>query len=226
VAEVDPDLHSRMLAAESLADGDPTGWFERLYAAAEGGQAVVPWDRQVPSPLLVRWFDEQPADGAGRSAIVVGCGFGRDAEYVAGRGYDTLAFDISASAINGARRRHPGSQVRYEIGDLLNPPGHWLEAFDLVVESGNVQALPDPPRRRAIRNVGHLVRRGGTLIVVAFARDDGGPTQGPPWPLSRAEVDSFAVSGLRAVRVEEIGDGQQPPVRRWRAEFRRPDAPR
>ena len=50
---LDPDEHSRRLAAESLADDDPTGWFERLYAQASDGEAVVPWDRGVPNRLLV-----------------------------------------------------------------------------------------------------------------------------------------------------------------------------
>jgi hypothetical protein len=27
--------YARRMAAESIAEGDPTGWFERLYAAAQ-----------------------------------------------------------------------------------------------------------------------------------------------------------------------------------------------
>ena len=50
---VDPDEHSQRLAAESLAADDPIGWFERLYGQARDGEAVVPWDRGVPNPLLV-----------------------------------------------------------------------------------------------------------------------------------------------------------------------------
>jgi ubiquinone/menaquinone biosynthesis C-methylase UbiE len=77
---------------------------------------------------------------------VVGCGLGDDAEYVAGRGFDTVAFDISASAIRAARRRYPDSAVHYVTADLLDPPGEWERAFDLVVESLTLQALPDPRR--------------------------------------------------------------------------------
>ena len=45
-----------------------------------------------------------------------------------------------------------------------------------------------------------------------------------PWPLTRAEVESFP--GLEPVRVEELYDDEQPPggvagTRRWRAQFRR-----
>jgi pimeloyl-ACP methyl ester carboxylesterase len=38
------------LAAESLAADDPTGWFERLYAAADDKRMAMPWDRGKSSP--------------------------------------------------------------------------------------------------------------------------------------------------------------------------------
>jgi hypothetical protein len=75
------------LAAESLAQGDPTGWFERLYAEAAAGAAIVPWDQDEPNPLLAEWTARHPPDGAGRRALVVGCGFGRDAEHLAALGF-------------------------------------------------------------------------------------------------------------------------------------------
>ena len=219
----DPDEQARRLAAESLAADDPTGWFERLYVAAEDGEAVVPWDRETPNPLLARWAESRELDGAGRRALVVGCGLGRDAEYIARLGFDTVAFDIAATAVRAARRRHPGSPVRYVTADLLAAPPDWQEAFDLVVESLTVQALPDPPRRQAITQIGSLVRPGGTLIVIAVARDPAdGPGQGPPWPLTRAEIAAFATGGLLPVRIEHLPDAQAPAVHRWRAEFHRP----
>ncbi|GAA2385362.1 hypothetical protein [Dactylosporangium salmoneum] len=43
-----------------------------------------------------------------------------------------------------------------------------------------------------------------------------------PWPLTRAEIAAFATGGLREVAVDEVDDGEVPPVRRWVAEFRLP----
>jgi SAM-dependent methyltransferase len=219
----DPDERARRLAADSLAVRDPTGWFERLYAAAEDGAAVVPWDRGAPHPLLVEWAGAREPEGGGRRAVVVGCGLGADAEHIAGRGFDTLAFDVSATAVRTARRRFPASDVEYVTADLLDPPADWREAFDLVVEILTVQSLPDPPRREAIGRVRDMVGPGGTLIVVASARDEG-PVEGPPWPLTRGEVAAFATGGLEPVRIEDIADASEPPLRRWRAEFRRPES--
>jgi len=210
------------MAAESIASGDPTGWFERLYAAAEAGQTAVPWDRGAPSRYLTQWAAARALRGAGKRAVVVGCGLGDDAEFVAGLGFQTMAFDIAPTAIAAARRRFPGSAVRYQSADLLNPPAAWRQAFDLVVESLTLQALPDPPRRDAIPRLGELVAPGGTLIVIARAREPGQADQGPPWALIRAEIDALAAGGLRPVRIEDINDPQMPWPRRWRAEFRRP----
>ncbi|WP_199737029.1 MULTISPECIES: bifunctional 2-polyprenyl-6-hydroxyphenol methylase/3-demethylubiquinol 3-O-methyltransferase UbiG [Micromonospora] len=207
------------LSSRSAAEGDPTGRFERLYAEAARGAAEVPWDRDAPHSLLAEWTARTRPDGSGRRAVVVGCGFGRDAEHLAALGFATVAFDIAPTAVREARRRHAGSPVRYETADLLDPPADWLGAFDLVLESMNVQALPVELRERAIPAVGRLVAPGGTLLVIAAGRRDGTQVDGPPWPLTRAEIDAFAAGPLAPADVAEIvaPDGGL----RWRAEFHR-----
>jgi len=219
----DPDEILRQVAAESLAADDPTGWFERVYAAGEVGTVVIPWDVSTPHKLLAEWAEARELNGVGRRALVVGCGLGRDAEHVARLGFDTVAFDIAETAVRVARQRYPDSPVQYVTADLLTPPSEWRGAFDLVVESLTVQALPDPPRCDAIASVAQLVAPGGTLIVIAAARDEeDGPVEGPPWPLTRAEIDAFAAGDLLPVRIEDLRDAVEPGDRRWRAEFRRP----
>jgi SAM-dependent methyltransferase len=212
------------LAEESIVAGDPTGWFERVYAAAEAGQTAVPWDRGVPSRYLTEWAAARALTGQGKRALVVGCGLGDDAEFVAGLGFQTVAFDIAPTAIATARRRFPGSAVHYQTADLLNPPPDWQQAFDLVVESLTLQALPDPPRRDAIARLGGLVAADGTLIVLARACEPGQSVHGPPWALSRAEIDALADGGLEPVTIETLNDPHLPWPHRWRAEFRRPAA--
>jgi SAM-dependent methyltransferase len=233
----DPEEFAGRLAERSIAVGDPTGWFEQVYAAAEAGQTEVPWDRQAPSQFLVQWAQQRALTGAGRAgsdgrlteslrkrALVVGCGLGDDAEFIAGLGFQTVAFDISPTAIATARRRFPGSAVQYRTANLLDPPSDWYRAFDLVVESLTLQALPDPPRRDAIARVGDLVAAGGTLIVIARAREASESVQGPPWALTRSEIDSLGQTGLEPVRIEDMRDTALPWPRRWRAEFMRPGA--
>lgn len=225
----DWDERADQLAAGARAGGDPTGWFERLYAEANDGVVPMPWDRSEPHPLLRQWADQRQPAGHGQRAVVVGCGLGADAEFVAGLGFDTTAFDVAETAVKLASGRHPGSVVQYRTADLLRPPGDWARAFDLVVEVFTVQAMPDPPRPQAIANVAGLVAPGGTLVVIAFAGDPARTAEpadqpsGPPWPLARSEVDAFAADGLTAVRVDRLPDPRKPAMRRWLAEFSRAD---
>jgi SAM-dependent methyltransferase len=217
----DRDADAGRLAAEALAQDDPTGWFERLYAEAAAGDAIVPWDRDQPNSLLVDWTERRELDGAGRRAMVVGCGLGRDAEHVAALGFRTTAFDISETAVRGARERFPESTVDYVVADLLDSPADWAGAFDLVVESITVQSMPLSVRADAIVHIRQMVARGGELVVISGIREEGEHVDGPPWPLTRAEVDSFAVGGLLATHVEQAPRPDEPDAYRWRAVFRR-----
>ena len=201
-----------------MHDIDPTAFFEPLYAAAAQGERDVPWDRGAPHPLIEEWARE--VRGAGRRALVVGSGLGPDAELLAERGFDVVAFDVSPTAIATTRDRFPGSPVDYRVADLLDPPEEWRHAFDLVVESLTVQSMPIEFHAPATASVSRMVAPGGTLLVVATARDEAaGAPDGPPWPLTRAEVDAFAADGLEPVRIEDVRHAGVPP--RWRAEFRR-----
>jgi SAM-dependent methyltransferase len=211
------------LASASLAADDPTGWFDQLYAAGVSGQVQMPWSRIEPHPMLTSWVQARNLTGAGGRAIVVGCGLGADAEYLASLGFDTVGFDISQTAIRLARERFPGSAVRYVSADLLDLPVQWVHGFDLVAEIITVQALPDPPRHQAITNVSRLVAPGGILLVIAAVHnDDAPPSPLPPWPLQRAEVEAFAADGLSQVQIDIVPMPDDPDQRRWRAEFHRP----
>ncbi|MBD5784688.1 class I SAM-dependent methyltransferase [Cellulosimicrobium terreum] len=197
---------------------DPTGWFDRLWTSARAGDVTTPWDHDDPHPALADWTAAPDRDTRteGRTAVVVGCGLGADAEHLARSGYTTTAFDISPAAVDAARERHPGSPVTYAVGDLLDLPREWRGAFDLVVEIYTVQAVNRSVRDDLTAGVVSLVAPGGTLLVVQFAADQE-DDDGPPWPLTRAEIEAFGRDGLTAVSTEVL------PGRRatWRAELRR-----
>lgn len=211
-----------MAGATSLAEA--TGWFEPLYAAAARGETTVPWDRHAPHQILTEWMRRRQLAGDGQRAIVVGCGHGDDAALVASTGYRTTAFDISASAIRAARERYPDAPIEFVTADLFHLPEAWIRAFDLVVESQTVQALPPSLREEVIAHVVNLVAAGGTLIVQAVAAGDDGAREGPPWPLTRADIDRFAAR-LDPIDISWIPTPGQPAFHRWRAEFRRPPSP-
>lgn len=207
----------QQLATEALAEGNPTGWFESLYAQCEPEQ--IPWALMTVNPYLGDWLETVQPQGANRTALVVGCGLGDDAEALQARGFQVSAFDISASAISQCRQRFPDSGVDYQVADLFALDSAMQQAFDLVVESRTIQALPLDLRSQAIRAIAALVAPSGTLIIITYFRDREDAPDGPPWPLSDSELAQFQTYGLTETRRTFFMRGEENPIKVVRVEY-------
>lgn len=212
---------ARELATKHIADGDPFGWFEALYAEAGGDPAIISWADLSPNPSLLTWLERQGIGGIGLTALVIGCGLGDDAEELARRGFETTAFDISPTAIAWCRRRYPHSPVSYLVADLFRALAEWIGRFDFVLEPYTLQVLPPDLRRQAIRHMASFVAPNGTLLVISRGREPCEPEGRMPWPLTRQEMAIFRDVGLEETRFEDYMDAEAPPVRRFRATYRR-----
>jgi len=210
---------ARKLAKEYIDRGDPLGWFEALYAG--GDVSKIPWADQKVNPNFEEWLAKNGLQGQGKRALKVGCGLGDDAERLAELGFEVTAFDVSPTAIDWCRKRFPESKVRYLVHDLFNPPQEWKRAFDFVLESYTLQVLPPDLWKRAIQCITGFVSPGGTLLVITRGRKPEESKGEMPWPLIRAELEGFKAKGLKEVSFEEYLDKEDPPVRRFRAEYRR-----
>jgi 2-polyprenyl-3-methyl-5-hydroxy-6-metoxy-1,4-benzoquinol methylase len=214
---------ARELAAEFIRKGDPTGWFEVLYKEAEEGKSTVPWADRGANPSLIEFWKMNPQAVQGKKALVIACGLGDDAEQLAAWGFETAAFDIAETAIRTARQRFPKSEVKYRVADLFQPPAEWERKFDFVFESNTVQALPVELRVRAIQKIAEFVRPGGKLLAIVRGREENEAASELPWPLTRAEMHEFVRAGLAEESFEEYFDEEEPPARRYRAMYARPE---
>jgi SAM-dependent methyltransferase len=210
----EPDrTRARELAARSRLSGDPTGWFETLYREQEDGKQVVPWADCGANPNL------PPLEGAGKRALIVGCGFGDDAEQFASWGFEATAFDVSPAAARACKKRFPDTRVDYQTADLLHPPPKWTGKFDLVVEIYTLQVLPQSLRPQAIRGLAGFAKEDGRVLLIARGRDEDDPEGQMPWPLTRRDLDDFTQLGLQEESFEDFLDRESPPVRRFRAVY-------
>ncbi len=99
---------------------------------------------------------------AGRYAIDLGCGPGRQAVLLAGRFGQVDAVDLSGPMIELARARRPRPNVSYLQGDLRHAgeAGH----YDLVLCVRTLHHVPD--LHTALSHLKTLLAPGGRLVVV------------------------------------------------------------
>ena len=214
-------IRANRLAHEAIDRGEATAWFEELYAAAGDDPERIPWADEQPNKWLIEWLDEQTVPRKGVPAVVVGCGIGDDAEELARRGFEVVAFDVSSSAIDWAKRRFPETSVEYRVADLFALPSMMEGGFDFVFEAYTLQALPMLVRSIAVQAVASLVAPGGELLVVCRGSESNEGVEGPPWPLTRTELSGFRSAGLLE---DSFDDFMDETVRRWRVHYLRPGA--
>ena len=213
---------ARELAAEFNAKGDPLGWFEALYREAESGGTEIPWADLVPNPNLLDFWQLNPQEARGKSALIIGSGLGDDAEQLSAWGFQTTAFDISATAITASKKRFPSTKVQYVVADLLAPPESWRAKFDFVVETYTLQSLPPHLRARAFPRIAEFLKPAGILLVIARGRDPVEDAGHVPWRLTRGELAAFSSAGLQEISFEDYLDPHDPGVRKFRATYLRP----
>jgi SAM-dependent methyltransferase len=191
------------------------------------------WDARYSSPgyvwstepnrfLAAALADVEPA-ASGR-ALDLACGEGRNAVWLAGRGFRVTAVDWSDVALAKGRRlaETQGVDVEWVCADVVaqyEPPP---AAFELVV----VVYLQIPPdeRRRVFAGATAAVESGGQLLAIGHDRRTtglSGPTD-PDLQWTPAEI-AAELSPLTVVeageRVRPLDDGEALDVivRAWRA---------
>lgn len=112
-----------------------------------------------------RWVVAETSDLPAGRALDVACGEGRNALWLAARGWDVTGVDFSAVALDRARELSEGApgQVRWVQSDAHDSTS-WGGPFDLVVMA--YLHLPPGERRSALHTAAAVLAPGGTLLVV------------------------------------------------------------
>ncbi|MBO4206528.1 class I SAM-dependent methyltransferase [Micromonospora echinofusca] len=173
---------------------DSTAWDARYAAAPD-----LVWTGE-PNRFVVA---ETGALPPGR-ALDLAAGEGRNAVWLAGRGWQVTAVDFSPVAVERGRTlaRDQGVEVTWEVADVLRyaPPAG---AFDLVLIA--YLHLPAADLATVLHRAGQALRPGGRLVVVGHDRANlrhgvGGPQD--PALLHDPQTVAAALSGLRILRSE------------------------
>ncbi|MGV9502193.1 class I SAM-dependent methyltransferase [Streptomyces sp. NPDC003642] len=148
-------------------------WWDGFYAERS---RPVPFFVAKPDENLVRHVEDGRA-GPGR-ALDLGCGPGRNALYLAARGFEVDAVDLSPAALDWARdrAREAGVEgVRFHCGDAFALAGTELTGpYDLVYDSGCFHHLPPHRRISYLALLEQVLAPGGLFGLTCFAAGAGG----------------------------------------------------
>jgi SAM-dependent methyltransferase len=170
------------------------------------------WDQRYRATELVwsaepnRFLVAEVADLAPGRVLDLAAGEGRNAIWLAERGWQATAVDYSDVALTkareiAARRGVTIETVVEDVTEFRPTPG----AYDLVLVA--YLQLPEPDRSAALQRAVEAVASGGTLLVIAhdesnIERGYGGP-QDPAVLASPDEVAAI-VSELEVVKAERV----------------------
>jgi len=156
----------------------------------------------APNPHLVG----QAAELAAGRALDVGCGEGADAIWLARRGWQVTALDVSPVALRRGATR--AAEVGADVADRIDwvhrdvltwEPG--LAGYDLV--SAQFMQMPEPPRESVFQRLTASVAPGGTLLVVGHHPSDLQTTVPRP-PMPELYFTASEVAALLDARAWEI----------------------
>ena len=207
------------LVTEYQQKNDFTGWFEDIYTDALGNPEQVPWAKMQPHPCLENWV--KIANITKKKALVIGCGLRDDSEILAQYKANVTAFDIAPSSIEWCQKRFNNSSVNYLVADLLNLDNSWKNSFEIIFESRTIQALPITIRKEVIEAIATLLKPGGSLLIVTRLRDTEDTIDGPPWPVSEAELSQFSEYGYQEINRIPYIDTNNPSVKQALIEYQR-----
>jgi len=139
-------------------------WWSEFFADRS---RAIPFFASWPDENLAGWLDDGHLT-PGR-VLEIGCGNGRNAAYLAGRGCRVDAVDYSQEAIGWARERAEaaGVAVSFQCCSIFDAQIE-AGAYDLVYDSGCFHHLAPHRRQDYLDLVGAALKPGGRFGLVCF----------------------------------------------------------
>jgi cyclopropane fatty-acyl-phospholipid synthase-like methyltransferase len=161
-----------VLPLSEILETPPTDWYTTFFTELPNEF----WRRAVPAEATeadVDFIEQRLGLPAGSALLDVPCGSGRHTLALARRGHRVTGVDISAEAVDHARRAaaEAGVDVELVLGDMRDVPQGGR--FDAAVCLGNSFGyLTEPETRTFLAALAGAVRPGGGLVVdVAVAAE-------------------------------------------------------
>jgi SAM-dependent methyltransferase len=132
---------------------------------------LAPRPSDVPDHRLVELVEGPDRLPPGR-ALDLGCGTGRNALYLASRGWDTIGVEMAGHAVAAAARTATAKALpaRFMRGDVTRLGELDIgDGFTLLMDGGCYQMIPANRRDAYAQSVTAVAAPGARLIVVGFS---------------------------------------------------------
>ena len=145
------------------------------------------WEREYINPLLVTKNESPQADTLrffkflkkeekykleNKTILDLGCGTGRNTNYLADLGNNVIGIEISRTALNLAkeRARDLGLVIDYRLGDIGQEYEIADNSIDVILDVTSSNSLDEKGREIYLKEVNRVLKNGGYFFVRALAK--------------------------------------------------------
>ncbi len=146
------------------------------------------WEREYKNPKLVTKRDGPQADTLrflkflkkdqkytveNKVILDLGCGTGRNSNYLAREGNTVIGIEISKTALDVAKSRayDLGIEVDYRLGDIGQPYNVESGSIDIILDVTSSNSLDETGRATYLSECNRLLKGGGYMFVRALCKD-------------------------------------------------------
>lgn len=146
------------------------------------------WEKEYKNPLLVTKKDGPQRDTLrflkflkkeekhkieGRAILDLGCGTGRNANYLGDLGNKVIGIEISKTALSLAisRAKDLGIVVDYRLADIGENYNIENNSIDIVLDVTSSNSLDEKGRENYLKEVDRVLKKGGYFFVRALCKD-------------------------------------------------------
>ena len=103
-----------------------------------------------------------------KKVLDIGCGEGKDAVYMASKGYSVTAFDVTENGIKKTIRmaKENNVEINAYVDDINTFETN--EKFDIVYSTGTIQYLFDENKKHFFDKIEHITKKNGFVFFNVF----------------------------------------------------------
>jgi cyclopropane fatty-acyl-phospholipid synthase-like methyltransferase len=149
-------------------------FYKQIYQ--EKGKVHLGWTAGTANPEIINLVYEGVIP-VGSKILEIGCGLGSESVFMAARGMDVTALDISEAAVNRGKQIADayGIHVNWIAADLLETD-LFNEDFDILTDQGCFHHMHENERELYMKKVVKYLKPGGMFILRSFSdKIPGGP---------------------------------------------------